>query len=156
MKVSTTDFTVDEHAYARALVRAYFKRNAWSYTPFALVAIAGVVLRTPALVLLGLGVGGAIALYRVWWFRRYTRDPENAPFFEPRRYTFTDEMLEVVAFDGTEMRQPLGSLIRAERDDDHWKLYVSKGQFHYLPFSAFASEADNERLEAILRAQGLA
>ncbi|MEL6614818.1 MAG: YcxB family protein, partial [Bacteroidota bacterium] len=117
---------------------------------------AGLVLQVPGIVLIGAGSGLALALYRLWWFRRFATHPENASFFEPRQYTFTDDMLEVSTFDGTEARQPLRSLIRAERGDEHWKLFISRGQFHYIPLSAFASEADAERLEAILRANGLA
>lgn len=153
--VSTLPFELDPRVFCRALLTTYFRRNVWTYVICVAVAGVGLVLDHSFLLFLGLWTGIVLALYRLWWFRRYVRHPDNASFFTTRRYDLTVDALHAVTADGTEATQPLASLVRAENDGSHWRLYESTANAHFVPVSAFASPDDLVRFLSLLREHGL-
>lgn len=95
-------------------------------------------------------------LYLYWKLRRYVYSPENRSFFDSRRYEIDSDFVTCYFADGSFAKIRLERYIKAVCTPGYFQLYISQTLFEYLPFDAFYTAEDIERLETLLVAHGVA
>lgn len=62
----------------------------------------------------------------------------------------TSDHLEIAMENGTKVTILWTNFVKAVKKKNYYLLYLSKVQFHYLPFDAFWNEGDQKSFENIL------
>jgi hypothetical protein len=124
--------------------------------PFALYMI----FRLPFVVaLLGFGAAlaiyGGLVLYPLWRIRQYVCAPDNRGIFEPRYFEIDGTFISGYFATGEMSKSRLSSVVKAIRTPTYYLLFIARSLFHYLPFDAFGSPDDINRLETMLESHGL-
>ena len=97
----------------------------------------------------------AYLLFYVFFLWRYVASPENRVVFEKRRFEIDEDFIHGYVDDGSYARTTWRHVVRVVNSATYYLLYISKAQFFYLPYDAFASEADRGEFEAFLHKQNL-
>jgi len=101
-----------------------------------------------------LGVGG---YFLFWWIQFYgaAQLPQNKVMFEKFNYEIDSRhiLMKVNAKEGMQLQWNM--IKKAEMNKDNFTLYISKGQFVYLPFKGFNTDNDIKFMEVILKRKNL-
>jgi hypothetical protein len=82
------------------------------------------------------------------WYFAHTK--ENKAIYKPRSFVIDDIKLASDSEDGLKSEIPFSSIVRVVERKAFWMLYIAKGQFIYLPKSAFRSEEDEAAFNVLL------
>lgn len=96
-------------------------------------------------------------LYVGFWYVQFygvTQMPQSKPFFERYQYEFKNEHLLLMknAREGMPIKWEM--IQYAERREEGFLLWLSRGQFFYLPYSIFNSRNDEKWAEMLMRRKG--
>lgn len=97
-------------------------------------------------------------LYVAFWYVQFygiTQLPQGKPFFERYQYEFRNDMLLLRKNQKEGMPIKWDMIQRAERREDALLLWLSRGQFFYLPTDIFTSQNDLKWAEMLLKRKKL-
>ena len=103
-------------------------------------------------------VVGVCILYLLFWYIQFygiTQLPQGKMLFEKYIYEVHNQFLLMMKNDKEGMPIKWEQIKRAEKRDDAYLLWLSVGQFCYLPFTIFNSNTDMKLLEKLLVRKGL-
>lgn len=81
--------------------------------------------------------------------RRYAQDPQNAALFQKRTYEFTDDFTLMRGERGHEGKIPNAEIMKVVKGKRSYLVYISRQQFYYVPFVAFAQAGDQMAFEQL-------
>jgi hypothetical protein len=150
MIMTTRQFSLDKKIYYRLLLAGYFRRNMRGYILIVALSIVGVIFGSTFLIIYGVAAAMLLAGYRSFLIYRYTIDLENRSFFVTRQVDVAGDSITVRGEDRSEAKFTFESIIRVARARDHYRLYMAKNLFHYIPFGAFETDAERVVFDKLL------
>ena len=87
-----------------------------------------------------------IFIYLYFW----TNSKKNVALFVRRQLEFNDEKIAATLEDGSKNEIALKYVFKIIERDNYWLLYISKGQFVYVPKSAFETIEEMQAFEQLL------
>jgi hypothetical protein len=155
MVIVTKQFSLGRRDYYRILLMEYFRRNWLVYVVILGFTVVEIFLHSTFLIIYGVAAAALLACYRAFSIYRYTGDSQNRNLFVTRRIEITADSVTVRSEDQGEDKFLFNSIVRAVRAKNHYRLYLAKNLFHYLPFDAFESEAERVGFDRLLVQAGM-
>jgi len=75
---------------------------------------------------------------------------KNKIFFKERHCAINEEFLTTCFSDGSESKLKLTNIIKIQKKNDCYLLYIAKAAFVYMPFSCFKSDSDLKEFDRII------
>ena len=151
--IKTKEFTMTQQEYFRITLTGYFRQRWWAWTPLSLGTIYCLTIFPPEQwpIFLAIFIGTFVYYVLIYW--RFAHSDENRAYFQPYHINFAQEHIEIYRSDDFS-RIGFDSLGKIKRRSQYMQLYVAKTQFIYVPYSAFESQHDLERLNTLLQKYG--
>ena len=102
-----------------------------------------------------LAVYGWLVLYPLWRIRRYVHARDNRGIFGPRYFEIDRDFIAGYSVSDEISKSRLSNIVKAVRTPTYYLLFIAQNLFFYLPFDAFESQDDVDRLETLLKTHGL-
>lgn len=156
MIVKTKKFELPKKVYSRIGMTNVLKQQWWIpagvFGIFMLLNLITVSFWFFFLAFLGVG------LYLLFWYIQFagaSQLPDNKVMFQKLRYEIDSRQIMIKLNQREGMPMKWEMIKRAEKKKDYFLFIVSKGQFLYIPFSAFNNPKHDIRVvEAIMKRKG--
>lgn len=155
MIVKTKKYKLDPDVYVKISFANAMKQWWWAW-----LIPPAIFLIFLAFGLWGWGLGVAITLsglYLLFWyvqFKGLTMHEKSKPLFDKYAYDINSKriMMMIDAKRGSEITWD--RVIKVEKREDAFVLYLSKFEFLYFPFNIFKSENEVKFVETVIRRKG--
>ncbi|WP_299461872.1 YcxB family protein [uncultured Microscilla sp.] len=156
MIVKTKKFELPKKVYSRIGMNNVLKQQWWIpaglFGIFMLLNLITVSFWFFFLAFLSVG------LYLLFWYIQFagaSQLPQNKMMFEKLRYEIDSRQIMIKLNQREGMPMKWDVIKKAEKRKDYFLFVVSKGQFIYIPFTAFSNPKHDIRVvETILRRKG--
>lgn len=154
MPIQTIPFELSPITYYKIVAVNRLRRYWWLYLGCMLIATNhiwdfGKTDFDTFLVLFGFLYPPFLFFYLFIW----TTSSKNKAIFSQRQLSMDENMIIAVDADGAKSEIPLSYVNRVVQRKAYWLLYIAKGQFIYIPRSAFSSDEDVSAFEEIISAR---
>lgn len=149
--------------YIRLGLQHIWKKQWWVLLIALAVMSLGLVATDFTWWFVGLGLIGYGLYWAFWWIQMFgvTKLEQTKMFFDPMIYVIDNQHLLMEKPGRRQRGQREAMPVQwpmfksAEKRKDAFVFYMSKGQFIYLPFEAFKSQAEIKFTEAVLKRKQL-
>jgi hypothetical protein len=136
-------FKQTKEEYFRLIMKVQFKKKWWVLAIFMLFAVYSLIkdFGTPGGMLWWILIIG-YPLFVYFYLRRFAYSKKNKIFFEERKMFFDEEKMKLELIDGTTDILPYKNIIEVKSMEKYWMLYITQGQFIYVPKNIFFNGND--------------
>jgi hypothetical protein len=153
MIIKTKKYQLAKNTYIKiALVNA-LKKQWWAF----LIALGICAFTFVSYWFLALGILGAVLFVAFWaiQFAGITQVDQYKVLFDKYTYEIDGRQILIKMNDKQGMQMKWENIQTVDKTKEAYILYVSKGQFVYLPFKIFNSDNDINFFEALLKRKSL-
>lgn len=140
--IQTKEFSLSKKEYIKIVLLTRFKKSWWLYSLMILLGILslpkfGTDSFSTFFILFSFSYPILISIYLYFW----ASSKEHKPIFSKTTMSFTNEYL-FFEREGNESKLIVNSIQKVLSKNEYWLIYISKGQFIYIPKNIFHNADD--------------
>ena len=149
--IQTKEFSLTKKKYTKIVLLIRFKKSWWLYLLMFLLGLFhlpkfGNDNFSTFFVLFSFSYPFIISIYLYFW----AGSKDHQPIFSKTKLSFNDEYL-FFERDGNESKLMPNSIQKVLSKNDYWLIYLSKGQFIYIPKNIFHNVDDFESFSRLIK-----
>lgn len=138
-------FRLDRKKYLKILLYNRFRRYWWMYLLMLAVALMYIPQFNAGMIQKGIVIFPfAYIAFLFIWFYRWTYSSKNANLYNEVRYSFDTDNLHIES-SGSSSSIAFDKITEYRKEKEYWLIYLSKGQFFYIPLEAFQNKQDRQQ-----------
>lgn len=149
--IQTKEFSISKQQYFKIILISRLKKSWWLYLLMFFLGILsipkfGTDNFSTLFVLFSFSHPFLMFIYLYFW----VNSKGHSPIFSKTKFSFNTEYLHFER-DGNESKLIPNSIQKAVSKKEYWLIYVSKGQFIYVPKNIFLSTDDYESFSQLIK-----
>jgi len=141
-------FKQTKEEYLALVLKVQFKKRWWILLLIIILSVYNFTNREVEYVYMIWLIAPLLYVSIVYFqIRRFVYSKKNKIFFTERKLFFNDKIMRFHLDGGIIDEVPYNNIIEVKSKEKFWMLYISKGQFIYLPKNIFYTNDDFEHFQ---------